>query len=83
MNLQLKSHFRHLVSDLTQTLKANGVESLPVRKHGYLAVAPDTFQCDVYDFYRVKPVAVNSYAGEYMAQYSWAEFINGYLEDVL
>jgi len=78
----LKSHFRHLVADLTQTLKKKNIESLLVKKHGYLAVVPDTFQCDLYDFYSGKSAAVNSYAGEYMAQYSWAEFVNGYLEDI-
>ena len=79
----LKGHFRHLVADLTLTLNNKGIESMLLKKHGYLAVAPDTFQCDLYDFYSGKPSAVNSYAGEYMAQYSWAEFINGYLEDML
>ena len=79
----LKSHFRHLVSDLTRTLKDKDIESLLVKKHGYLAVAPSEFQCDLYDFYSGKQSAVNSYAGEYMAQYSWAEFTNGYLEEVL
>ncbi|MCL1983446.1 MAG: response regulator [Clostridiales bacterium] len=79
----LKSHYRHLVADLTQTLKCEGIESMLVKKHGYLAVAPDAFQCDIYDFYNGKTDAINSYAGEYMAQYSWAEFINGYLEDML
>jgi len=79
----LKSHFRHLVADLTQALKHEDIESILVKKHGYLAVDTDKFQCDLYDFYSGKPAAVNSYAGEYMAQYSWAEFINGYLEDML
>ena len=79
----LKSHFRHLVADLTQTLKHVGVASALIKKHGYLAVAPDEIQCDLYDFYSGKPAAVNSYTGEYMAQYSWAEFINAYLEGAL
>ena len=79
----LKGHFRHLVADLTQTLKEKNIEAMLVRKHGHLAIASGTFQCDLYDFYSGKPSAVNSYAGEFMAQYSWAEFINGYLEDML
>ena len=79
----LKSHFRHLVADLTKTLTEKNIASMLVKKHGYLAVDPGAFQCDLYDFYSGKPDAVNSYAGEYMAQYSWGEFINGYLEDML
>jgi len=79
----LKSHFRHLVADLTKTLADNNIGSMLVKKRGHLAVDPGTFRCDLYDFYNGKPDAVNSYAGEYMAQYSWAEFINAYLEDML
>ena len=79
----LKSHFRHLVADLTKTLTDKNIGSMLVKKHGYLAVDPGTFQCDLYDFFSGKPHAVNSYTGEYMAQYSWAEFINGYLEGML
>jgi len=78
----LKSHFRHLAADLTKTLAEKNIGELLVKKHGHLAVAPNSFQCDLYDFFSGKPDAVNSYAGEYMAQYSWAEFINGYLEDM-
>jgi len=79
----LKSHFRHLVADLTKTLTEKNIGSMLVKKHGHLAIDPGTFQCDLYDFYNGKADAVNRYAGEYMAQYSWAEFINGYLEDML
>ena len=78
----LKSHFRHLVANLRKTLEEKNIGSMLVKKHGYLAVAPVTFQCDLYDFYNGKPDAVNSYTGEYMAQYGWAEFTNGYLEDI-
>ena len=79
----LKSHFRHLVADLTKTLVNKNIGSMLVKKRGHLAVDPGAFQCDLYDFYNGKPDAVNSYAGEYMAQYSWAEFTNAYLEDML
>ena len=79
----LQSYYRHLVADLTKTLANNNIGSMLVKKRGHLAVDPGAFQCDLYDFYNGKADAVNRYAGEYMAQYSWAEFINGYLEDML
>jgi two-component SAPR family response regulator len=39
--------------------------------------ATDKLQCDLYDFNNGKNV--NNYRGEFMAQYSWAEFANAFL----
>ena len=41
--------------------------------HGRGGVGGDGVDCDFYDFLRHVPCAVNSYRGEYMTQYSWAE----------
>ena len=76
----LQSQFRHLVSDLAQTFAAANLKDVLIRQRGYLAVAPDEFACDFYDFCDGSADAVNNYAGEFMAQYSWAEFTNAYLE---
>lgn len=42
------------------------------RQWGKLAVKPDTIQCDYYQWLAGDPLAINSYHGEYMSQYSWA-----------
>lgn len=78
-----QSHFRHLVSDLSQALKAADADDILIRKRGGLALNTDAFGCDFYDFLRGDASAVNRYTGEFMAQYSWAEFTNGYLEQRL
>lgn len=78
----MKSNFRNLVSELTHTLKAKGVSDILIKRHNSLGIAPDRFSCDIYDFANSVPYAVNSYTGEYMAQYSWAEFSNAYLKSV-
>lgn len=74
----LKSNFRNLVSDLKNTLKSKGVPDILVKKRGFLGIAPGEFSCDAYDFMNSAPYAVNSYTGEYMMQYSWAEFSNSF-----
>jgi len=76
----LQSQFRNLVADLTRILKSAGFEDALIKQRGYLAVAPDKFACDFYDFCNSNTSAVNKYTGEFMAQYSWAEFKNTYLE---
>ncbi len=78
-SMGLQSQFRHLVMDLRRVLQENGVEDIILRQRGSLAIIPSKVDCDFYDFCRGVPEAVNSYQGEFMTQYSWAEFLNGYL----
>ena len=44
---------------------------------GHIAIDPEKIKCDAYDFEKWDMVAVNSFHGEYMAGYSWAEFTTG------
>ncbi|MCL2806290.1 MAG: response regulator [Treponema sp.] len=71
----LKSQFRQIVADLNQALKAEGFHDVLIKEHGYLAVAPDKFSCDLYDFRKAGSSAGNNYSGKFMMQYSWAEFL--------
>ncbi len=75
----LQSNLRNLVSDLSAVLKSVGAEDVLIKSRGSLAVAADRLDCDYYQFYRGEARAVNSYAGEFMSQYSWAEFAIGNL----
>ena len=76
----LQTMFRQLVADLTQKLEEAGIGDVIVKERGSLAVAPDKISCDFYDF--CAGINVNSYMGEFMNQYSWAEFTNNYLDRV-
>ena len=70
----LKSQFRQIVADLNQTLKTAGFHDVLIKEHGYLAVAPDKFSCDMYDYLAGKSAA-NNFMSRFMMQYSWAEFL--------
>jgi len=74
-----QSHYRHLIADLIKTLKSLNVEDIIIRKWKQLAVVPDKLSCDFYDMLDGNVKAVNSYAGEFMSQYSWAEIEAAYL----
>jgi len=69
----LQSHFRHLVADLIKTFQSLNVEDIIIKKWKHLAVAPDKLSCDFYDMLNGGAKAANSYTGEFMSQYSWAE----------
>ncbi|MCL2628212.1 MAG: response regulator [Oscillospiraceae bacterium] len=76
----LQNQYRHLVLDLTKVLKKANAEDIIIRQRSALAIAADKITCDLYDFLEADADAVNNYTGEFMAQYSWAEFTNAYLE---
>jgi len=79
--LAMQSHFRHLVADLIKTLKSLNVENIITRKRKQLAVVPGKFSCDFYEMLNGDVKANNAYAGEFMAQYSWAEIDAAYLQN--
>ncbi len=80
-SINLQAQFRNLVLDLTQTLKSVGINDVLVKQRGKLAIATDKVSCDLFDFCDRDSHAVNRYTGEFMTQYSWAEFTIGYLEN--
>jgi two-component SAPR family response regulator len=77
---QLQRLFRQLVMDLTKTFSEAGITDVIVKERGHLAIIPDKFSCDFYDF--CAGINVNNYMGEFMTQYGWAEFTNSYLDKI-
>ena len=75
----LKARIRILISDLRQTLAGIGQEDLIIRRSGQIAIRRDGVDCDYYRMLEGDMDAVNSFHGEYMVQYSWAEMTAGLL----
>ena len=69
-----------IISSLRHTLKDYGVDDILIRSRNHTAIDTTKVLCDVYEFYDGKATALNLYQGEYMANYSWAEFTNAYLQ---
>lgn len=74
-----KDRLRHLVGDLRKTLSSIGMEDILVRRSGRLAILRDRVDCDFYRMADGDMETVNTFTGEYMAQYSWAELTAGRL----
>lgn len=68
-----RSNLRNLISDAKQTLSEYGSEDIIIKSRNTIALNCNAVDCDLYDFLNHIPYAVNSYRGEYMTQYSWAE----------
>ena len=70
----LKNRVTAVISSLRATLKGAGIEDMLVKSWNQLAVNTQRFECDAYDYERLDATALNSYRGEYMFGYEWAEF---------
>ena len=74
-----EEYFQKLRRDLLSTLDEVGCESVIVHKRGMLGVSITEIQCDYYDCLNGKKDFATSYFGEYMSQYSFAEYTNAQL----
>lgn len=68
------------IAEMMRCLAAAGAGEIIVSKRGVHAVDTARFACDFYQYIKGDAAAVNAYRGEYMANYSWAEFTTGLLE---
>ena len=82
VTMSMKSQVRNCITDLKRTLAEYGSEEIVIRRGRNLAVDVDRFDCDLYNFLRMDVSAINSYRGEYMTQYSWAEMTLGSLNSM-
>ena len=64
---------------LINVLADAGVGNTILKNCNSIAIDCESVDCDYYDFLRHIPYAVNSYHGQYMMQYSWAEITTAVL----
>lgn len=79
-SLKVQDTFRHVNGALLQALRDVGAEKVILREHQNYAVDKNLIDCDYYRFLKEDPKVRNNYTGEFMSQYSWAEYINAYLD---
>jgi hypothetical protein len=76
-------YYNQLRLDLINTLRSLGCESAIMQSRGMLGVSIGELECDYYDYLNGKEELGKRYHGEYMAQYSFAEFTNANLFEKL
>lgn len=74
-----EDYFQKIRRDLLSTLEEVGCENVIVHKRGMLGVVVSEIQCDYYDYLNNKKELSAVYFGEYMSQYSFAEYTNAQL----
>jgi two-component SAPR family response regulator len=73
----LKNQVTSTVASLKKTLQAVDSGHILVKTWNHLALDTEKVKCDAYDFEKGDMTAVNAFRGEYMINYSWAEFTAG------
>ena len=52
------------------------------KSYNAIALNDELVDCDYYRFLKMDVPSINTYTGEFMTQYSWAEFVAGYLDRI-
>ena len=78
VDTNLKSQCRVILSALKKDLDAVGAGSVLVKDWNMWGIDAELVSCDYYD-YLMGGEAADTFRGEYMAQYSWAEMTSGSL----
>ena len=65
---------------MMQTLKQHDLASVVQKRYNSICLDVSVLDCDYYRFLELDPAAINAYTGEFLSQYSWAEFMTGYLD---
>lgn len=76
-NRSVQNQLRVHISCLLKTLQEIGASEMILKKRNFVAVDVSRFDCDYYRFLNGDVSAMNTFTGEYMANYSWAEFTTG------
>lgn len=73
------SYLRSMKKDLADTMKELNCQEILLQQWGKIGIVTECVDCDFYAWREGDVQAINSYRGEYMSQYGWSEFTNGYL----
>ena len=69
------------IASLVKSLLAVDVKDLLLKNRQGILLNTGIVDCDYYRFLEGDTRAINSFTGQYMSAYSWAEFTVGYLEN--
>ena len=68
------------IASLVKTLNSVGAKKVVIKTRKSIMVDISQIDCDFYRFLAGDVRAINSFTGQYMSAYSWAEFTTGYLD---
>lgn len=76
-----KSMIRTAIAELRKITEKYSLDDLFHKKRNYISVNVNMINCDFYGFIEGNPEVKALYSGEYMSNYSWAEYTNAWLDN--
>ena len=76
------SYLGNLRQDLQNTFNRLKLNGIILKQRGSMAIAKEKISCDVYEWLEKKKESRYQYLGDYMNQYSWAEFRHAELDEI-
>lgn len=73
-------YLQKIISSMMQTLREHNAANIIHKTYNAIALNGDAVDCDYYRFLEMDVPSMNAYTGDFMTQYSWAEFVVGYLD---
>jgi len=68
---QTQNYLSKIYKDLMETLSSVGGANIVRKSFNTYSVNTELFSCDLYDYDKGDPAAINAYKGEFMTQYDW------------
>ncbi len=78
----VQNNTQKIVSDLVKTFKNIGLQDLIMKSRQDIAIDTALIDCDYYAVLEGDVAQLNAFTGEYMSNYSWAEFTVGELMNI-
>ncbi len=76
-------YVQKIISSMISSLDKVNAKDIIGKKYNSLSLDVKAIDCDYYRFISGDNNAIHSYQGEFMSQYSWAEFVAGYLDNTV
>lgn len=79
----VQSLFRKVLKSLRVSLADAGISDILVDVRNQRSINTEKFSCDLYNLMKKDPAAIESYAGEYMHGYSWAQNTKNHIDTII
>lgn len=76
-----KNYIQKIISTMNKDLDMAGVDDVIKKSYNSIAIDPKVIDCDYYHYLKGEKTPEFSYHGEFMDQYSWAEYYNDFYYD--
>ncbi|MCR5700999.1 MAG: response regulator [Lachnospiraceae bacterium] len=73
MDKQISKNLSKIINGMIEDLSNAGYKDIIIKQNRQLQINKSRVECDLFDALRGDVEAINSYHGEYMIDYSWAE----------